>query len=189
MENNINILVDKLIKASPKQLKKMLSLCDGPEDIIHQYEASKVPEYNIIQLLKRSYRVKELQWFLCDIFFAIAPESITDNVLQACINYPGRFKKTLLIQLAHIWLTERQLIELNTHIDTPEAFYKLFLMYLYQNDVPCEKLLQFLLNNRRHLNALIGYKERLPNANANEEKINMTDAVLAKSDIVEDLLH
>ena len=51
MENNINILVDKLIKASPKQIKKMLSLCDGPEDIIHQYEASKVPEYNIIQLL------------------------------------------------------------------------------------------------------------------------------------------
>ena len=46
MENNINILVDKLIKASPKQIKKMLSLCDGPEDIIHQYEASKVPEYN-----------------------------------------------------------------------------------------------------------------------------------------------
>ncbi len=179
MNNSTNILINDLINATPKQIKDVLNR-HYPEEIIGQYVPDIVPEDDIIRLLNRSCKIKDLQYFLIALFFAIEPQSVTDNVLEVCLNYPGRFRKTLLGQLAHNRLSEKQLLKLNENIDTPEAFYKLFLMYLAKKDMPDENFSRFLIENKRHLSALSGYKERLPSSNFDCGKIAVTDDILSQ---------
>lgn len=181
--NSIKVLVDFLINSKPKDIKKELDNCFDAGDIVREYRKDSVSEDKLIQLLQCSIKNKDIQLFLIDIFFFINENSITDKVFEVCLNYPGRFKKTLLIQLAHNWLKEEQLKKLNSLLKTPEAFYKLFLLYLFNERVSVEQLYTFLLDNNKHLYAIKNYKEHLANKAVDKNKINMVETVLKEAGI------
>ena len=176
--DSINLLIDFLIKSKPKEIRKKLNDCSDAGDIVREYKKDSVSENALIQLLQCSMKNKDIQWFLIDIFFFIEENSITDRVFEICLNYPGRFKKTLLLQLSHVWLKEEQLKKLNSVLETSEAFYKLFLLYFFSEKVSVEQLYQFLLNNNKHLYSLKNYRENLANKTVDKDKVNVVEKIL-----------
>lgn len=176
--NSINDLIDYLIIATKASIKNLLNEADDVFEIVSKYQKDFVSNEKLIMLLKRSQVYKDIQYFLIDIFFYIEEESITDNFVDLCLKYPGSFKKTLLIQLSHIWLTEKQLLKLHFATDTPEAFYKLVLLYLKDNSCSVDKLSTFLLSNIKHIGSIYNYKEHIRNFPVNNKKIDLLDQLL-----------
>ena len=147
---------------------------DDPNYIINNYQKGYVGETDIINLLKKSVTNRYIKLFLPDILFLLVPESITDRVLDKALQYPGRYRETLLSLLGHIWLKPTQLELLNRRLSTPEAFYKLFDIYITEERVPLSFFSAFLDQNMRYveefqtcLNLLITKKGNV----VSEEKI------------------
>ena len=178
--DSINLLIDFLIKSKPEEIRKILNDCREPEDILQKYKKDSVSENALIQLLQCSVKNKDIQWFLIDIFFFIDDKSITEDVLDIFLHYPGKFKKTLLIQLAHLPLQEKFLIALNKRIDSTEAFYQLVLLYLFDNTKTCTELEKFLVKNKSKLHCLLNYKCLLKSRKIEKCKVNTIDLILNK---------
>ena len=176
---SISILIENLLKLNRCDLKKFYEKNDLYE-VLKEYKKDYVNENILIKFIKRSITSKILQYFLVEIIFFIDESSITDKVFKLCLRYPGHFKKTLYIQLGHIWLKEEQLKKLNKVLDTPEAFYKLFLKYANDDNISVVELKQFMLNNKKHLNSLINYKEHFIVKNINSQKEKMIDSLIYK---------
>lgn len=176
--NSINVLIDYLIIATKPSIRNLLNEVDDVYEIIVQYQKDFVSNEKLIMLLERSKTYKDIQYFLIDILFFVKEESITDDFVDLCLKYPGTFKKTLLIQLSHIWLSESQLLKLNSVIDSPEAFCKLVLLYLKDEDYSVDKLSTFVLNNTKYIGSIYNYKVYLNNFSINNKKIDFLDNLL-----------
>ncbi len=106
----------------------------------------------LLKLLKKSKRSYELRYLLPDILLLVKGESITDDVIDFCINYPTKgFRNTLIIQLAHIWLNPNQLELLNSYLPTAEAFCKLLIIYSSDRNYMADTLSSLLENNRSYM--------------------------------------
>ena len=177
---SINKLIDNLVQKRNKKYCKMIFDGFGKNGafIFNNYQKDKVDEDSLINLLKSSTKYKIIQWFIPDILSLTDESSITNRVFEQCLKYPGRYRKTLLIQLAHMWLRKDQLIELNQILETPEAFYKLFLMYLQDKDFSVNQLQEVMLKNVKHLNALTNYKEHLSGREVTQDKIILADKLI-----------
>ena len=116
------------------------------------FSAQKVEEALLLKLLKRSRWVSPIRIWIVDILSLTLEGSITDKVFFECLHYPGKFRKTLVIQLAHLWLSKEQLLSLNSLLDTPEAFCKLLILFSVDEAVSLEQYQRFLLNNTRFVN-------------------------------------
>ena len=177
---SINCLINLLINLDKKEIRNMLTDCCDALEIIKKYEKDSVSKETLILLINRSVKYKEIQYFLIDIFSFIDEKSITDDVLNICLHYPSRFRKTLLIQLAHLPLQEKFLIALNKRIDSTEAFYQLFLLYLFDNNKTCTELKLFLVKNKSKLYCLLNYKSLIKSRRIEKCKVDTIDFVLRK---------
>ena len=87
--------------------------------------------------------------------------SITDRVFHACVEYPVlSYRKTLYIQLAHMWLTVDQLMLLNERLDTPEAYIKIIYTMIRER-YRLSAFRAFLAINSRFSNSLPYCKAQL----------------------------
>lgn len=147
-ECNINKLIYHLtmpfgVILLNKSLKK--------EYILDCYRKDFVEEKLLLNLLKKSVIVSSLRCWIPDILCYVHESSITSAVFEFCLRYPGKFRKTLLIQLAHMWLTKSQLLVLNDLLETPEAFCKLLVLYTEDEDCSAEEFLAFLNRNDKFI--------------------------------------
>lgn len=134
------------------QLTKPFGTCSANKiianDLIYScYRKDIVDDKVLLKLIRKSMFSRKIRYLIPDILSFIHEKSITDSVLQCCLHYPGRFKSTLLIQLAHMWLRPDQLEKINDYIDTPEAFCKLFGIYAADQSYSAEYFSRFLSNN------------------------------------------
>ena len=178
--DSINCLINLLITSNKKEIRNMIVDCYDVLDIIKKYKKDSVPQEKLILLINRSVGYKDLQYFLTDIFSFIDAKSITDDVLDVCLHYPGNFKKTLLIQLAHLPLREGLLMAINKRIDSTEAFYQLFLLYLFDKNKTSIEMKSFLIRNKSKLYAILNYKVLLKGRKIEQCKINTIDLILSK---------
>lgn len=126
---------------------------------------SVLGESHIVKLLNMSRRSKIIKQFLVEILPFLKVECITETVLNRCINYRDiSFRKTLCIQLAHMWLPIEQLKKLNTVLDTPEAYVKIVYI-LCKKQCSVLELESFLTQNEKYSYALHYLQEMLHNEN------------------------
>lgn len=177
--NSINVLIDYLITAPKTSIRKLLKEADYCyEDIIEQYQKDFVSSEKLIKLIDRSNKYKDIQYFLIDIFFYVNEKSITDDVVDCCLKYPGKFKRTLVVQLSHIELSENQLLKLNAANINSEAFSNLVISYLKDDSCSLEKLSAFILDNIKYIDSIYNYKAYAKNSSVSNEKIAMIDGLL-----------
>lgn len=119
--------------------------------ILDSVEKGDVAEPLLIALINKSLIFPYVRLILPDILYLTCENSITDKVLHHCLNYPGRYRKTLLIQLAHMWLPPSQLELINNNINTPEAFCKLLVIYANSSNCAPLQFSDFLSNNYSRL--------------------------------------
>lgn len=119
--------------------------------ILNNYSKGVVDEDMLIRFIKKSWFFPPLRLLMPDILYHTHENSITDKVFWICCNYPGRFRKTLLNLLSHMWLTQEQLLVLNQLTDTPEAFCKLFYLYVTNDTIAIDAFVSFLSSNQKQL--------------------------------------
>lgn len=141
-KSNINELIKFL--TSTKWLKN-----NNIEQIFDDYAKDMVDERLLLKLLRKSIFSSKLKECLIEIIFAIDEKSFTEKVFRFCLKYPGKFKLTLLTQLAHMWLSVEQLEMLNNRIKTPEAFCKLLCIYADDNYTD-DEFIEFINRNNKH---------------------------------------
>ncbi len=143
--NSINDLVGFLIKPFA-----WLTLDKWVEQtyLIKNCDKSVVNEVYFLKLLKKSVVIPKLRNAVLEVLCHTNKDTITESVFNFCLKYPGKFRKTLLIQLSHMWLDVDQLLILNKLLDTPEAFCKLLVYYTQNTSTTAEELLAFLHENR-----------------------------------------
>ena len=156
MENvkrSVNELISELVEPfNLLHIREILKKIQGDDTYLFKnYREDIVSEVLLLKWIKKSILSKKLQQIMPDVLYLIDSSSVTDRVLNFCIHYPGRFRKTLLIQLAHMWLTTKQLEVINREIDTPEAFCKLFLLYAENENYTVDQFATFLRENFRRL--------------------------------------
>lgn len=154
MENDNNIKsVDKLLKylSNPVNLIYIRLLRKDINIFSYLSKKETVDEEVFINFLKKSFLFPILKEYLLDILFFIDPKSITNKIFNLCVYYPGTFRNTLLIQMAHMWLTVEQLEILNQKIDTPEAFCKLLCIYSVDDNYSETDFKTFLCRNVKNI--------------------------------------
>jgi hypothetical protein len=105
----------------------------------------------------------------------ITADSISDKVFEYCLHYPTPFKSTLLMILAHMQLKKEQLEQITQAIESPEAFYQLFLLNLRDNDLYIPQFRDFLLENKKYFSSIANFQEHIKGQNINQDKINLTN--------------
>ena len=179
MENDkqeISVLVNELCgKKSRKRCNEIFALFNNDLMYIDKhYIESEVDEKALLRLLQKSKSSNKIKFFLPDIIFLVNKNSITDKFVDCCIKYPGKYRNTLITQLAHIWLMPNQLELLNTVLSTPEAFCKLLIIYTFDSCYSAIDLMSLLTNNKSYLaDAKYCITRALQNSSKeiNEEKI------------------
>lgn len=175
---SINILINSLIDR--KLNKQLIKICYGDDLYISRnYYKDKVEESKIILLLKQSHRKWKLQVVLLDIFYYIEESCFTDKIIDICKNYPGKFKKTLLIQLAHIWLSEKQLENIIEVIKVPEAYCKLLIIKVCNEECPEYELEKFVQMNSQYFKDLKSIDRYFIDTNISADRIKVVENLLS----------
>lgn len=153
-KQSIKVFVDKLLQKGRMRFRRnaFKAYKSNYMFIYENYSYDDVSEASLKKLIKKSIYDIRLRWFIPDILSLTTPESISDELLKICIKYPFRFKKTLLMQLSHMWLPAHKLELLNRNIETEEAFYKLFIYYSTDDVYTLHEYIRFLENNLRFQN-------------------------------------
>lgn len=182
MMKSINVLIENILQKNSRKYCKMLinALEINGDFISHNYKKDVVDDGKLLNLLNNSIKHRYIQWFLPEILFSVDESSINDRVFERCLKYPGRYRKTLLTQLAHINLKKEHLERLNQILETPEAFYRLFLLYLCDNNLSVVALREFLMKNKHHLSQISNYKEHLIGQNIPPNKIDLVEKIINK---------
>ena len=127
--------------------------------IISNYEKDTVPEEKYLESLKNSNKDERIQSLLYEILFDVKTDSISDKIFEYCLNYPTPWKETLLEILAHMHLKKEQLEQLNQIAYTSEAFYQLFFLNLYDNNLNITQFRDFLLGNKKYFGILGNFQK------------------------------
>ena len=69
-------------------------------------------------------------------------------------------------------LKRERLEQLNQVVETPEAFYQLFILNLRNNDLYIKQFLDFFLENERHLGEVTNFREHIKDHSINQDKID-----------------
>ena len=155
---SINCLIDDLI--DKKSCAKTVNACyESNSYFVNEYFKDRVDESKLIALLKRSHYKWKFQAVLTDILFLIEESGFTDKIIDMCIKYPGRFRKTLLTQLSHVWLEEKQLEKIITATKVPEACCKLLIIKARNKNTVEKDLMDFIKENRQYLIGLEDVKK------------------------------
>jgi hypothetical protein len=178
--DNINVLIKNLSQKKHYCQMTFNEFEKNPAFILENFSKDYVEEDNLLNLLRNSINNKKIRYFIPDILFLIDESSISDKVFEFCLEYPGHFRKTLLIQLAHLWLKKEYIEQLNQVLETPEAFYKLFLMYLLDIDLPVGDLQNLMLENKKYLSDIENYKEHIIGQSISQDKIELADSIIHK---------
>lgn len=175
---SIKNLIDGLIDC--KSGKDLCEKCYNDDlYIANSYFKDHVEEAKIIALIRSSLHNYKLQTVLLEIIFYIDEKSFTDNIIENCINYPGKFKDTLLIQLAHVWLSEKQLEKINEVVKIPEAYCKLLYIKVCNEKISEDELTKFIQTNKCYFEDLKDYIAYFKKANVNPERIRLVDKLLS----------
>lgn len=175
---SINVLIDGLVeKDNEEYIQKLFERSSRGKSITGECKKDSVPEEKLLELLRNSIKDERLQYLLLDILDEreINADSISDKVLEYCLNYPTPWRRTLLISLAHMHLKKEQLERLNQATEASEAFYQLLLLNLRDNDLDIAQFRNFLLENERHLSDSINFREHMEGQNINRDKIDLTN--------------
>ena len=150
--NSISVLIRQL--NSPFFLWKVAYRTALNDDtfILKNYNKDYVEEKMLVCLILKSIVCPSIRLLLPDILYCTHEHSITDRVFRVCCKYPGLYRETLLISLAHMWLSQKQLNLIAQHIDAPEAFCKLFVMNAENNSLPVADFVSFLEMHNSYLN-------------------------------------
>ncbi|MDR2522927.1 MAG: hypothetical protein LBC93_04410, partial [Synergistaceae bacterium] len=118
---SISILIENLLeKGSEEYIQMLYERSRRGKSITGEYKKDSVPEEKLLELLEKSTKDERIQWLLILILDEreINADSISDKVLEYCLNYPTSWKRTLLVSLAHIHLKKEQLKRLNQVVET-----------------------------------------------------------------------
>lgn len=150
---SINILINSLLDH-----RTYHSVCDRCYDdetyISKMYYKDSVNESILIKLIKKCYFRYKLKCVLLEVLFYVKEESFTDKVIYFCLRYLGKFRKTLLIQLSHLWLKESQIELIVKKYAIPEAYCKLFLLKICNENHSYEDIVKFVELNKEYLKDL-----------------------------------
>ena len=150
---SINTLISSLL--DHKTYRNVCDKCYDDETYMgRMYYRDSVNESMIIALIKKCYFRYKLQYVLLEILFYINEESITDNVIRFCLNYRGKFRKSLLVQLSHLWLKEYQFELIVKKYAIPEAYCKLLLLKICNLEDSDDDIVKFIGLNRKYLKNL-----------------------------------
>jgi hypothetical protein len=186
---SINILIENLVEKDNDEYIQMLFEKDRKgKDITGGYKKDSVPENKLLNLLENSTKDERIQCLLNVILRAenINEDSVSDKVFEYCLNYPGEWKRTLLILLAHMRLKKEQLKQLIGEEIIPEAFYQLFFINLRDNDLQISQFRDFLLEYENHLSLLANFQEHTEGKNINQDKIDLANQ-LVREQLKEDI--
>ena len=176
---SINVLIDKLL--NKKTSKMYCKVCyDDDSYLINCYQKDFVEEEKILALLKKGHNNFKMQWVFLNILFYIEPCCITGRIVDKCLHYHGKFKETLLTQLAHLRLTPKQLMSIHKEMKIPEAFYQIFLIMLYGDEYSENDLTGWIMENKEYIEELEGYKTRLEKKSVDPMKIRCVDELLKR---------
>ena len=174
---SVNVLIDKLL--NKKTGKMYCKVCyDDDSYLMNCYQKDFVEEEKILALLKKGHNNFKMQWVFLNILFYIEPCCITDRIVDKCLHYHGKFKETLLTQLAHLRLTLKQLMAIHKERKIPEAFYQVFLIMLYSDEYSENDLTAWIMENRENIKKMEDYKTRLKEKSIDPEKIRRVDELL-----------
>jgi len=174
----VSQLTDK--KLWKKNCKKIFKQWKADYDYIYSnYEKGKVPERDLLALIRNSEKNGKLKYLIYDILFLIDGQSYTDEVINYCVyNYADKpFKSTLLCALAHLNLSTSQLETVNKFADTSEAFYELLIRKLNDKAVTSEELKLFIEDNIRFISDIVNFEENI-NSDVDKEKIRIVKSFL-----------
>jgi len=76
-----------------------------------------------------------------------------------------------------------QLEYISQVVKTPEAFNKLFFLYLSDNDFSVTQMREFMLENKKYLNDLVNYKEHIAGNSISQEKIDLADQLISEAPV------
>ena len=89
-----------------------------------------ISEDSLINLIERSKTKLCYQCFLSDLVICLKEEEVTPEVFDKLISYRGKYRKSILIGLAHCDLSVYQLLELTKLKIDIESLLKLILRFL-----------------------------------------------------------
>lgn len=174
---SITNLIDELLDR--KSYKVICRKCyDDDTYIDKHFYKDKVNERKLILLIQRSRWRFKLRSLLLDILFYIDEGSFTDKVIQTCINYHGKFRNTLLNQLSHIWLQEKQFEEIIKCSCIPEAYCKLFLIKICDRKNSIDDLILFVNKNKQYLKDLYLDTNYLISKGVSLERIRIAESLI-----------
>lgn len=184
---SINVLIDNLVgKDNDEYIQMLYERSMRGKSITGEYKKDSVSEEKLLELLEKSSKDERVLCLLIQLLSdgKINADSISDKVLEYCLNYSSEWESTLLMILAHMQLKKKQLERLNQAIETPEAFYQLFLLNLRDNNLDIDLFRKFLLENKKHLGELANFREHIEGQNINQDKIDLTNQ-LARAQLEE----
>ena len=124
---NINHFIERAIGDSSICIKYS-NLMEDDESFIHSNFCDKIEESVLLRLIEKSKDNLNLQRFLSALSICFYRDEITLKVFSALSRYKGKYRKSILIGLAHCDLSYYQLVVLNKKkID--EALIKLINLF------------------------------------------------------------
>lgn len=108
---DLNEFVLKILENKKKCEDYCKNIEDGSSFLMTNYEG-KIREATLIQLVEKSKSELCYQCFLSDLAICLKEEDVTPKVFDKLISFRGKYRKSILIGLAHCDLSIYQLNEL-----------------------------------------------------------------------------
>ena len=150
---NINNLVDDLLQTEEKR-KEIYGKIQNSIDYLEKNFEGKLNSDNLLILIDKSYKDKYIKNILGLILYFCDFKSVTNQIFQKLIRYPGKMRKSYLIALSHCNLSFYQLMYLNEKKVGTEAFCQLIYI-MYSNDCFTDKDLIYFINNNSYPSTLL----------------------------------
>lgn len=179
--NSINILIHQLNSPFFLWNAAYRRAINDDSFILRNYKKDYVEEKVLIHLLLKSIVCPSIRLLIPDILYYTHEHSITERVFHVCCKYPGLYRETLLMSLAHMWLSQRQLTKITQLIDAPEAFCKLFVLYAENDNLPIGDFISFLEMHNSYLKKVdLCNLIEMNNVCISQEKVNELKHALVK---------
>ncbi len=108
---DLNEFVLKILEDKKKCEDYCKNIEDGVSFLADNYNGT-ISETALIQLIEKSETELCYQCFLSDLAFCLKEEDVTPKVFEKLISFKGKYRKSILIGLAHCDLSIYQLNEL-----------------------------------------------------------------------------
>lgn len=150
---NINNLVEGLLQDKEKGKEIYEKIKNSIDYLAENFEGT-INSDNLLKLIDKSYKDKCIKKILGSILYFCDFKSVTNQIFQKLIRYPGRIRRSYLIALGHCNLSFYQLMYLNEKNVGTEAFCQLIYI-MYSNDCFTDKDLKYFIDNNSYPSILL----------------------------------